>query len=74
MKTTEELAASALDRMQHGQTIVLSDTVLDAMVQADMANNISALDNLRTLPNPDRVGMLDKYVGWIGDLRPQPRT
>ena len=51
-----------LDRMKCGERIVTNDAELDAMLALDD----DSVYEIRSLPNPNRVGVLDVYVAWIG--------
>ena len=52
---------SKLDRMKCGNTVITNDRELDAMRDTgDEAYYV-----VRTLPNPNRCGVLDQYRAWI---------
>jgi hypothetical protein len=56
-----------VESMKRGERVVTSDQELDAV----LALGDEAIYEVRTLPNPKRLGVLDQYVGWIEDFKPQ---
>lgn len=67
--TAEERALAKLEAMKRGETVVTNDQELDII----MTTGDDALLHMRSLPNPDRVGLLDQYVAWIGSERPMTK-
>ena len=47
--------------LKQGQKLVVSDADLDEMLAS---GDITACE-IRTIPNPNRVGTLDVYIAWI---------
>ena len=59
-----------LERMKQGETVVVNDAEFDAMLAA----GDDAAYEVRSLPNPKRVGINDVYVAWIGEPRASPKA
>lgn len=59
MDTT--VATGKLERMRSGLKVITNETELDAM----LASGDPSAYAVRSIPNPDRVGLLDQYVAWI---------
>jgi hypothetical protein len=72
MTITKEQIDAKLAEMTSGGHAILSDALLDAM--ADMYPDDARLNRLRTVPNPNRVGVLDQYVGTIDPPAPDLRV
>ncbi len=56
--------STALDKikqMKRGKHVVTNDHEMDEM----QASGDSAMDYVRSTPNPRRTGLLDQYVAWI---------
>lgn len=58
-------ALQKLESMKLGNALVVSDDDLDeiSVLDDDSTNRV------RSIPNPNRVGILDAYIAWIGDSR-----
>lgn len=50
-----------LNRMKAGEKIITNWRELDEMLNA----SDDAIYSVRSLPNPDRCGLLDEYIAWI---------
>jgi hypothetical protein len=55
---------TVMNKLEHGEEVVVSDDFMD---WADV-NGYS--DDICTIKNPDRGGILDAYVAWIQDSTP----
>jgi hypothetical protein len=53
--------------MKRGETVVTNDEELDMM------GTLDELRGMRSLPNPDRVGIKDQYIAWIGPKKPSKK-
>lgn len=51
-----------LARILNGEKVVCSDKELDEFIKADMNNDVSVLNDVVSVPNPNRVGILDAYL------------
>ena len=60
-KDTDRKLSNKLARMVKGERVITNSNELDAMMKADSDVAIK----VRTIPNPNRVGVLDQYIGWI---------
>ena len=58
-----ELIRWKLDAMHSGNDVITNNRELDAM------NELKPTAEIRSLPNPGRVGLLDQYVAWTGEER-----
>jgi len=55
------IAIAKLDVVEAGGIAVFCDELLDSIVDEDRVSG------LVTIPNPNRVGILDQYLGWDPD-------
>lgn len=56
---------ATLDRLRKGEHVVVGNDFLDWHDESDEIHDI------RTFPNPDRVGLLDVYLAWIEPSAPR---
>jgi hypothetical protein len=49
------------DRLVLGERVIVSDTTYDALIDL----NDARLDNLVSIYNPDRHGILDALIAWV---------
>ena len=54
-------AREKLNRMKNGEKIITNDKEMDQMLEL----GDDAINWVRSLPNPGRVGIMDKYTAWI---------
>lgn len=54
-------ARDKLESMKRGEEVITNDAELDAMLEL----GDDSIDDVRSVPNPKRVGVLDQYVAWI---------
>lgn len=59
-------AVRKLDAMKRGEVVVTNDKEMDLMTA--LAGDV--MSKVRSLPNPDRVGVKDQYIAWIGPKKP----
>jgi hypothetical protein len=69
---------SVWDRLQQGERVLLNDTILDQLAAYFAAHEGADAERffrqLATMPNPQRLGLQDRYVGWLTPARtPAPR-
>lgn len=57
--------ANALDRVLHGERVVVSSADLDAWADAVTDEEPWPLRRLASIPNPDRVGVYDEYIAFL---------
>ncbi len=53
--------ANIVERLKNGERLVVSDRTMDALEGLDD----HFVKNLRSVPNPDRVGLLDKWIAYM---------
>lgn len=63
---TKKPGAHKLAAMKKGEVVVTNDEEMDQM----LALGDDAIMKVRSLPNPDRVGIKDQYIAWIGAATP----
>ena len=56
-----DLLLSKLEAMKNGETIITNDFEMDQMGLLDD----DTMNKVRSLPNPNRCGIMDKYIAWI---------
>ena len=56
-------AGRFLDSLDNGDTVVTGDAMLDAVERYFVGD--LRLDHIRSLPNPNRIGILDRYVATM---------
>lgn len=65
-------ALHKFEQMKTGQTVITNDTELnllsDYFVEHDGPDADLYFANCASVPNHKRVGILDQYVAWIGDM------
>lgn len=61
-----ELAMDKLAAMMRGEVVITNDEEMDLMQEMRELPSGDPLWEMRSLPNPDRVGILDQYIAWIG--------
>lgn len=54
-------AKDKLEAMKNGERVITNDAELDSMLEL----GDDSIDDVRSVPNPKRVGVLDQYVAWI---------
>ena len=54
-----EQAIAKLDRMMQGERVITNDNEMELMLDDDRIKLV------RSMPNPDRLGLRDQYVAWI---------
>ena len=59
-----------LELLRAGKGIITNDRELDAMIALDGP----LFDNVRSAPNPKRIGVWDQYVAWIGESTTPPEV
>jgi hypothetical protein len=64
--TREQLEAT-LTRLENGESVIFSNATLnafDSLMMRDTSERAARFyRDLKTIPNPNRVGLLDEYVG-----------
>lgn len=59
------------NRLKAGERVVTNDETLNALAayfhDDETAEAKAFFSEVRTLPNPKQVGVLDQYVAWIDD-------
>jgi hypothetical protein len=60
---TPEIAQRQLDRLKAGERIITNDIELEAIFELPGDD----WKYIRSLPNPERCGIWDQYVAWIGE-------
>ncbi len=67
MKTLYDLSVenmpNIIERLEKGEAVILSDVDCDLI----LANFSDIAARLRTEFNPNRIGLLDKYIGTLSD-------
>ncbi len=53
-----------LNELKTGRSIVTNDNEMDAMIDKDS----DTMKLVRSKPNSKRVGLLDQYIAWIGEI------
>jgi len=56
----ERVVREKTERIRRGERVVVSDSDLDKMSELDG----DFMNHVASLPNPDRLGILDKYVAF----------
>ena len=59
-------SALKLEAMKRGEAVITNDEEMDQM----LALGDDAIKKVRSLPNPQRVGLKDQYIAWIGGQKP----
>ena len=67
-KTMLAVAKGKLEKMKAGAVVVTNVNQLDDMLTL----GDKAIYEVRSLPNPNRVGILDQFIAWIGDSMVPP--
>lgn len=60
-----DAARQKLDRLKRGERCVTNDIELDAILEH--CTDDPARYEIRSIPNPQRCGVLDQYIAWISD-------
>lgn len=61
MESAIKNATIKLQQMKNGYKCITNSTEMDLMSEIDS----DTMNNVKSLPNPDRCGLLDQYVAWI---------
>jgi len=63
---SDRVLRSKLEAMKKGEIVVTNDEEMDQMLALDDDEIVK----VRSLPNPQRVGIKDRYIAWIGSPKP----
>lgn len=50
-----------LDAMKRGERVITNEEQMEEMMRLES----ETMDDVRSIPNPNRVGVKDQYVAWI---------
>jgi hypothetical protein len=57
-----QVALNKIQAFKRGERMIVSGAWLDVL--SDLDPDLAC--KVKSIPNPDRVGLLDQYVAWIG--------